>query len=238
MQNTKSPRLAALKAAVPCTLPVLTGYLVLGLAYGIYARSMGLAVWCAPLMALVVYGGSLEFVAVSLLVSPFAPAAAFFMALLIQARHLFYGLAMLERYRTPGLRRSYQIFALTDETFSVVYSAQPPAGVDEGWFRFFISLLDHGYWVGSAALGSVLGAALPFDTTGIDFVMTALFTVIFLEQSRTRGQKVSALAGLGVSAACLALFGADSFLLPAMAGILIALLALRGRIEPKGGAEE
>lgn len=235
MQKTKSPRLAALRAAWPATLPVLTGYLVLGLAYSIYARSMGLAVWCAPLMALVVYGGSLEFVAVSLLVSPFAPAAAFFMALLIQARHLFYGLAMLERWQGMGPRRLYQIFALSDETFSVVYSARPPEGVDPEWFGFFIALLDQSYWVLSAALGSVLGAALPFDTTGIDFVMTALFTVILLEQARKPGQRISALVGLAVPAVCLALFGPDRFLLPAMAGILIALTVLRRPIEKERG---
>ena len=137
----RAPAWRAFRAAAPQTLPVFAGYLVLGLGYGIYVQSLGLPVWLPPLMGTVVYGGSLEFVLASLLLGSFAPVSAFLMALMIQARHLFYGLTMLQRYRGYGLRSAYMIFAMSDETFSITCSAEPPEGVDRGWFMFFITLL-------------------------------------------------------------------------------------------------
>ena len=154
--------LAALKAAFPKTIPVLTGYFVLGLGYGIYVQSLGLPIWLPPLMGTVVYGGSLEFVLASLLLGSFSPLSAFLMALMIQARHLFYGLTMLERYQGYGPRGFYMIYAMSDETFSITCSAEPPEGVDRGWFMFFITLLDQIYWVASAFLGAAVGSILPF----------------------------------------------------------------------------
>ena len=221
----------ALRAAVPQTVPVFAGYLVLGMGYGIYVQSLGLPVWMPMLMGTVVYGGSLEFVLASLLLGTFAPLSAFLMALMIQARHLFYGLAMLERYKGYGLRSIYMIYAMSDETFSITCSAEPPEGVDRGWFMFFITLLDQLYWVASAGLGAVVGSVLPFSTKGVDFVMTAMFVVIFLNQWEKEKQHVSALIGLLVPLVCLVLFGAGSFLLPAMACILVLLVALRRPIE-------
>ena len=199
----------ALRAAAPQTIPVLAGYFVLGMGYGIYVQSLGLPVWMPMLMGTVVYGGSLEFVLASLLLSAFSPLSAFLMALMIQARHLFYGLAMLERYKGYGLRSFYMIFAMSDETFSITCSAEPPEGVDRGWFMFFITLLDQFYWVASAGLGAVVGSVLPF----------------------------SALIGLAAPLACLVLFGSSSFLLPSMGCILILLLALRKPIEKAEGTE-
>ena len=221
----------ALRAAAPQTIPVLAGYFVLGMGYGIYVQSLGLPVWMPMLMGTVVYGGSLEFVLASLLLSAFSPLSAFLMALMIQARHLFYGLAMLERYKGYGLRSFYMIFAMSDETFSITCSAEPPEGVDRGWFMFFITLLDQLYWVASAGLGAVVGSVLPFSTKGVDFVMTAMFVVIFLNQWEKEKQHVSAFIGLLVPLVCLVLFGAGSFLLPAMACILVLLVALRRPIE-------
>ena len=227
----QSPVLRALRAAAPQTLPVLAGYFVLGMGYGIYVQSLGLPVWMPMLMGTVVYGGSLEFVLASLLLSAFSPLSAFLMALMIQARHLFYGLAMLERYKGYGLRSIYMIYAMSDETFSITCSAEPPEGVDRGWFMFFITLLDQLYWVASAGLGAVVGSVLPFSTEGVDFVMTAMFVVIFLNQWEKEKQHVSALIGLLVPLVCLVLFGTGSFLLPAMACILVLLVALRRPIE-------
>lgn len=229
--RTHGAALPGLKAAFPQTVPVFAGYLVLGMGYGIYVQSLGLPVWMPMLMGTVVYGGSLEFVLASLLLGTFAPLSAFLMALMIQARHLFYGLAMLERYKGYGLRSVYIIYAMSDETFSITCSAEPPEGVDRGWFMFFITLLDQLYWVASAGLGAVVGAVLPFSTKGVDFVMTAMFVVIFLNQWEKEKQHVSALIGLLVPLVCLVLFGAGSFLLPAMACILVLLLALRRPIE-------
>ena len=204
------PCLRALRAAFPQTIPVLAGYFVLGLGYGIYVQSLGLPVWMPMLMGTVVYGGSLEFVLASLLLGAFSPLSAFLMALMIQARHLFYGLAM----------------------------ATPPEGVDKGWFMFFITLLDQLYWVGSAGLGAALGTVLPFSTEGVDFVMTAMFTVIFLNQWEKDKQHGSALIGLAVPLVCLMVFGSGSFLLPSMGGILVLLLALRRPMEKAAGEVE
>ena len=233
----RAPVWRAFRAAAPQTLPVFAGYWVLGLGYGIYVQSLGLPVWLPPLMGTVVYGGSLEFVLASLLLGSFAPVSAFLMALMIQARHLFYGLTMLQRYRGYGLRSAYMIFAMSDETFSITCSAEPPEGVDKGWFMFFITLLDQCYWVFSAGLGAVVGSALPFSTEGVDFVMTAMFTVIFLNQWEKDRQHYSALIGLAAPLACLVVFGSSSFLLPSMGCILILLLALRKPIEKAEGTE-
>ena len=252
------PCLRALRAAFPQTIPVLAGYFVLGLGYGIYVQSLGLPVWMPMLMGTVVYGGSLEFVLASLLLGAFSPLSAFLMALMIQARHLFYGLAMLsrpksssrlsssvsyglamlERYKGYGWRSFYMIFAMSDETFSIICSATPPEGVDKGWFMFFITLLDQLYWVGSAGLGAALGTVLPFSTEGVDFVMTAMFTVIFLNQWEKDKQHGSALIGLAVPLVCLMVFGSGSFLLPSMGGILVLLLALRRPMEKAAGEVE
>ena len=229
----QSGALEALRAAFPCTIPVLTGYFVLGLGYGIYVQSLGLPVWLPPLMGTVVYGGSLEFVLASLLLSSFSPLSAFLMALMIQARHLFYGLTMLERYKGYGLRSFYMIYAMSDETFSITCSAEPPAGVDRGWFMFFITLLDQLYWVASAFLGAAVGSVLPFSTEGVDFVMTAMFVVIFLNQWEKEKQHASAVIGLAAPLVCLRIFGAGSFLIPSMVCILAALLLLRRPIEAK-----
>ncbi len=159
----------ALRAAAPQTIPVLAGYFVLGMGYGIYVQSLGLPVWMPMLMGTVVYGGSLEFVLASLLLSAFSPLSAFLMALMIQARHLFYGLTMLERYQGYGPRGFYMIYAMSDETFSITCSAEPPEGVDRGWFMFFITLLDQCYWVASAGSwrGGGLGAALQHRGCGL-----------------------------------------------------------------------
>ena len=229
----RAPVWRAFRAAAPQTLPVFAGYLVLGLGYGIYVQSLGLPVWLPPLMGTVVYGGSLEFVLASLLLGSFAPVSAFLMALMIQARHLFYGLTMLQRYRGYGLRSAYMIFAMSDETFSITCSAEPPEGVDRGWFMFFITLLDQFYWVASAAMGAALGAVLPFSTEGVDFVMTAMFVVIFLNQWEKEKQHASAVIGLAAPLVCLHIFGAGSFLIPSMVCILVALLLLRRPIEAK-----
>ena len=229
----RAPVWRAFRAAAPQTLPVFAGYLVLGLGYGIYVQSLGLPVWLPPLMGTVVYGGSLEFVLASLLLGSFAPVSAFLMALMIQARHLFYGLTMLQRYRGYGLRSAYMIFAMSDETFSITCSAEPPEGVDKGWFMFFITLLDQIYWVASAAMGAALGSVLPFSTEGVDFVMTAMFVVIFLNQWEKEKQHASAILGIAAPLVCLHIFGSGNFLIPSMVCILVALLLLRRPIEAK-----
>ena len=221
----------ALRAAFPHTIPILTGFLFLGTAYGIYMNVSGFPFWVPMLTSAFVYGGSLEFVIVGMLLSPFAPLQTFLMALMIQARHLFYGVAMLDRFRGTGWKKPYLIFSLCDETFSVSCAAEPPLGVDRGWSMFFIALLNQFYWVFAATLGGLLGTLMTFSTEELDFVMTAMFVVILLEQLLKEKNHCTALIGLGASAVCLAIFGADSFLIPAMLVILFLLTALRAPIE-------
>ena len=180
--SSKFEILSALKAAFPYTIPIMTGFCFLGLAYGIYMHILGFNFLYPMLMAALIFGGSLEFIAATMLLSPFAPLQTFIVALIIQARHIFYGLAMLEKYKGLGWKRHYLIFGLCDETFAINYSAQIPDDVDRGWFYFFVTLLNQCYWVISAAMGGLLGNVIAFDTQGLGFVMTAMFVVIFLEQ--------------------------------------------------------
>ena len=224
----------ALRAAFPHTVPILTGFLFLGMTYGVYMSSLGFS-WIYPtLMALTIYAGSMEFVAANMLLGAFNPLQAFAMTLMVNARHLFYGLAMLDRFRGLGWKKLYLIFGMCDETFSVTCSVRAPEGVDEGWFMTFVTLLDQLYWVLGAALGGLCGSLLTLNTEGLDFVMTAMFVVIFLENWLKEENHTSSLLGLALPLVCLVLFGAQSFILPSMAAILLALTALRGRLE-KGG---
>ena len=222
------PALRALRCAFPRTIPILTGFCFLGMSYGLYMHVSGFSFWYPTLMALTIFGGSLEFVAVSMLLSPFAPVQVFLTALMVQARHLFYGLTMLDKYKGLGWKKPYLIYGMCDETFSINCSADIPADVDRGWFYFFVTLLDQFYWVASAAAGALLGNLLTFSTEGLDFVMTAMFVVIFLDSLLKEPRHVSHWVGLGASVLCLLIFGPDSFLIPAMAVILAALSALRG----------
>ena len=231
----KGVRAKALKAAFPYTIPIFAGFWFLGMAYGIYMNVSGFSFWYPFLMSLTIFGGSLEFVAVTMLLSPFAPVQTLVMALILQARHLFYGVSMLEKYRGLGWKKFYLIFGLCDETFSINCTAEPPEGVDKGWFYFLVTLLNHLYWVSGSTIGGIAGSLLQFDAEGIGFVMIAMFTVIFLEHWLEAKHHDPALLGLGVSALCLAVFGADSFLLPSMACLLALLTFLRRPMERRCG---
>ena len=228
-------RLKALRAAFPHTLPIFAGFWFLGLAYGIYMNVSGFSFIYPMLMSLTIFGGSLEFVAVTMLLAPFAPVQTFVMTLLIQARHLFYGISMLDRFKGLGWKRFYLIFGMCDETFSINYTAEIPENVDRGWFMFFVTLLNHMYWFTGATVGGVVGSLLQFNTEGLDFVMTAMFVVIFMEQWMKERKHYTALIGLGSTLACRLLFGADSFMIPTMGCILALLALLRGPIERAGG---
>lgn len=175
-------RIKALKVAFPQTIPIFTGFWFLGMAYGIYMNASGFSFVYPLCMSLLIYGGSLEFVAVEMLLSPFAPLQTFIMALLIQARHLFYGLSMLDKFKGLGWKKYYLIFGMCDETFSINCSADIPEDVDRGWFYFWVTLLNQFYWSAAATTGGIVGSLLKIDTSGISFVMTAMFVVIFLEQ--------------------------------------------------------
>ena len=217
------------------SLPVMAGYLVLGLGFGVLLQTKGYGVGWALAMSALIYAGSMQYLAVDLLAGGATLVAAALMTFTVNARHLFYGISMVERYRDTGPAKPYLIFALTDETYSLVCSGEVPDGVDRKRYFFLVSLFDQLYWIAGSVLGALAGSVLPFDSTGIDFSMTALFLVVMTEQWRTTRDHRPALVGLGVSVACLVFFGADGFLIPAMIGITLALTLLRPALQPKGG---
>lgn len=224
-------RTKALKAAFPYTIPVLTGYLFLGAAYGILMNAKGYGLGWTVLMSVFVFAGSIQYVGVTLLTTAFHPLYALVLTLLVNARHLFYGISMLERYKGAGRLKPYLVFGLTDETFSLLCSTDPPEGVDRTWFQFFVTLLDHSYWVTGSALGSVIGALLTFNTKGLDFVLTALFVVIFINQWRGTKSHWPAVLGVVATGICVVLFGSTNFMIPAMVLILAILTLYRKRLD-------
>lgn len=232
----KGVKRRALKAAFPHTIPILTGFLFLGMTYGIYMNVSGFSFWYPMLMSMTIFAGSMEFVTVNLLMGAFNPLQALTMTLMVNARHLFYGISLLEKYRGCGLKKLYLIFGLCDESFSINCSVDAPEGVDPKWFMFFVTLLNQSYWITGATLGGLFGSLIRFSTEGIDFVMTAMFVVIFLEHWLKEKNHLSALTGMALSVLCLAVFGADGFIIPSMLAILGVLTLLRRPVEQGGKA--
>lgn len=218
-------------AAFPNTIPIFAGFWFLGMTYGIYMNVSGFSFWYPMLMSLTIFAGSIEFVTVNMLLGAFNPLQALAMTLMINARHLFYGISMLEKYRGTGWKKFYLIFGMCDESFSINYTARIPKDVDRGWFMFAVTLLNHFYWFSGATLGGIFGSLIHFNTEGLEFVMTAMFIVIFLEQWMKEKDHRSGILGLVLSGICLIAFGADHFIIPAMLAILAVLTVMRTKIE-------
>jgi len=224
-------RTKAFKAAFPYTVPVLMGYLFLGIAYGVLLTEQGFPWIWALLTSVAIYAGSMQFVAIGLMASAFNPIQTALMTLMVNARHIFYGFSMLEPFKNMGAFKPYLIFSLSDETYSIHCGTTVPDGIDEKWFRFFVSILDQSYWVIGTMIGAIAGNFIPFDSTGIDFAMTALFLVIFTEQWENSKCKIPAVAGLIITILCRVICGPNNFLLFSMAGIAIALIVFKKQIE-------
>lgn len=233
----------ALKAAFPRTIPIMTGFLFLGAAYGIYARAEGFSALLPIIMAATIFAGSMEFVTVDLLtgvtLGAFDPLSAFFLAVTVNARHIFYGLSMLEKYGSiEPKKRAYIIFGMCDESFSINSTAEIPAGIDAGWFYFFVTLLNQLYWVAGAALGALAGTFIKVQLQGLEFVMTALLAVIFLDNLLKEKNHAGSLTGVICALICLVVFGSENFIIPAMCVILLVLTLLRKPIERAVDARE
>lgn len=224
------------KYAFVRSLPVMAGYLVLGLGFGVLLQSKGYGVLWAFAMSALIYAGSMQYVSIDLLAGGASLISAAMMTLMVNARHLFYGISMLERYRHTGPAKPYLIFGLTDETYSLVCSGDVPKDLDRNRCFLFITLFDQCYWVAGSVAGALVGSVLPFASTGIDFSMTALFLVVFTQQWLTTKDHTPALVGVAVSLLCLGIFGADSFLIPTMLGITAALLLLRPYLTKKSNS--
>ncbi len=215
---------AAIKAAFPHTIPILASFLFLGASYGVLMASEGFSFLYPMATSMFVFAGSMEFALAGLLLGGFDPLSAVMLTLMINFRHVFYGISMVDRYKGMGLKKIYMIFALCDETFSVAYTADPPSDVDRGWFTFYISLMNHGYWVIGATLGGIFGSLIPMGIVGFDFAMTALFVVILIEQLLKGGNFFFVLIGGACSLISLLVFGADSFIIPSMVLMLLSIV--------------
>ena len=225
----------ALLYAFPKTVPIMVGYVFLGMAYGILMSVNGFGVFWAALNSLLVYTGSLEFIGVNFLAAAVSPVTAFVMALMISARHIFYGLSMLGKYQNVSKKlKPYLIFALTDETFSIVCEEEPPETISREWMYFWMSLLDQMYWIAGSVMGAALGNVITFNTKGLDFALTALFVMIFTEQWIGQKRHWPAVTGVVCSVICLKLFGQSAFIIPTM----IAILAVSSIVYKKENQKE
>lgn len=228
--NRRAELKRAFRIAFPYTIPVLMGYLALGMAYGVLMQTKGYGPQWSVFMSILVFGGSIQYIAITLLTTAFDPLQALLLSIMVNARHLFYGLSMLDKYRGLGKLRPFLIFWLTDETYSICSGITPPADVNRKYFYGFISALDYSYWIIGTFLGGVLGNLITFNTTGMDFVLTALFVVLFVEQLTSKNKALSGLVGLGGTAAVLAIFGADNLVIISMVVILLILLIGRKKL--------
>lgn len=213
-----------LKQAFLATIPVMTGYLVLGFGFGIIAHTAGFSVWVVLAMSLLIYAGSMQYAAVGLLTGGASLITVALTTLMVNARHLFYGISMLDKYKKTGLKKPYLIFALTDETYSLVCGVTPDVPNINAYY-LAVSVMNQCYWVIGSLLGAVMGTLIQFNGQGIDFALTALFVTVFLEQWLATREHAPALIGVIASTVCLLIFGSEHFLIPAM---LLIVLGLQG----------
>lgn len=230
---TFQDHISTFRYAFPKTIPILAGFAFLGMSYGIYMNSLGFEPIYAISMSIFIFAGSMEFVAGSLLLGPFAPLSAFLLTLMINARHLFYGIAMLDKFKGVGKKKAYLIYGMCDESFVINSTAHIPPHIDKGWFMFYVTLLNQIYWVGGTTFGSLFSSYVNFNTEGLEFVMVALFVVIFLDQWMKERYHISSVIGIGASILSLIIFGTDNFIIPAMILILVSLTGIKKTIEKR-----
>lgn len=226
----------AFKQAFPYTIPVLTGYLFIGIAFGVMYAEKGYSFLWAIFMSVLVYAGSGQYLAVNFFVPGISFVQVIFLTFMVNVRHIFYGLSLVERMNRFGLPRWYMIFGLTDETYSLLCTTKVPKNVDEEKFLLAIAVLDHLYWIIGSAIGALASALLPIHSEGIEFSMTALFVVLFVEQWMERKNQIPELIGMIGAVIALQIFHADKFVLPAMIAIILALFAGRKRLDKEVGA--
>lgn len=215
--------IAALKDAFPHTIPIMLGYIFMGGVFGLLLEKSGFGAIWAFAMSIIIYGGTTQFVSVGLMASGASVWESLILVSMINARQIFYSISMLERFKQMGKKSYYMIYSLTDETLALLNLKKPKDGIDKQWFDFFISFLNQSYWVMGCTFGALLGSGLDFNHTGLDFVMSAIFVVIFIEQWKMKGTRIPALIGIIVSLACLCIFSSGQFLLPALIGICVVL---------------
>lgn len=221
----------AFKKAFPYTIPVLTGYLFIGIAFGVMYAEKGYSFLWAILMSLLVYAGSGQYLAVNFFVPGLSFLHVIFLTFMVNVRHIFYGISLLERFNKMGKARWYMIFGLTDETYSLLCTTNVPEGVDESKFLFAISIMNQSYWILGSAIGGIAGSVLPINSEGIDFAMTALFAVIFVEQWMEKNNRIPAMIGVLVAIVGVLVFGPSNFVLPTMLAVVALLFVGRKKLD-------
>ena len=224
-------KLQTIKRAFFTSVPVLAGYIVLGIGFGILLRNAGYGVLWAAAMSIFILGGTMQYVGVGLISGGASIIATAITTFMVNARHLFYSISMIDKYKNAGKYKPYMIFALTDETYSLLCDGKTPDGVDENLYRFLVSFFNHCYWILGGIIGNLLGAVLPFSTQGVAFSMTAVFVAAFVEQWMTTKDHIPAITGAASTLLCLLVFGSENFLIPAMLLITLVLTLLRKREE-------
>ncbi len=227
-----------LKCAFKASLPVFAGYIALGIGFGVLLESKGYNIIWAGLMALSMYSGSLQYAAVDFMSSGATLITTAVMTIFIQARHFFYGFSLLDKYKGMGLSKLYMIFGLTDETYSLVCTGEVPEGANPKKYFLFLTMLNQSYWILGCVTGAFLGAVLPFELKGVDFAMTALFIVIFVDQWRSQKNHIPAIVGVLSSLVCLLIFGPESFIVPSMAVITVVFALFRKKLEKEESIDD
>ena len=214
----------AFLAAFPLTLPICAAFLFLGFSYGFFICSKGFSPWYPFFTSMLVFAGSMEFVLVGMLLSAFNPWYCYLMTLMVNSRHLFYGLSMLEKFKDTGWKKIYLIFGMCDESFAINVSTSPPEGIDKGWFMTFVTLLNQIYWVVGSTIGGLMGSSIKINTQGLDFSLVALFVAIFVSQWQNSTNHNPAIIGIILPLVCLVILGPQSFVPPAMLLMLILFI--------------
>lgn len=230
MSINKTEFSKALKQAFPNTMPVLAGFLTLGAAYGILMQVNGYGVLWAVLFSAICFCGSMQFTAITLLTTAFDPVSAFLLSILVNARHLFYGLSFLKKYKGMGKVKFFLIYLLCDETYSIIASREPDENTNRKYYYFCVSVLDYIYWVLGTFIGSIAGGLITFDTSGLDFALTALFVVLFAEQLKQKKNWILGFIGIVCTVLSRLIFGSSNLIIPAMVMILVILFAGRKRL--------
>lgn len=229
-KNSFKNMVSGIKAAFPFTIPIFLGWIFVALTYGVLMSNLGYNAWWTMLFSAVCYCGGMQIAAIPMVSAGFDPAQMLLMSYLVNFRHTFYGIPLLEKYKNAGALKPFLVYTLADEQFSISVSAKKPENVEDKYFYFGIHLLGFAYWIGLTGLGGVIGGLITFDTTGLDFALTAMFVVLFMQQWKQKENRPACVIGVAITLLCRVIFGTSMFLVPALLGMLLIFWIGRDRL--------
>lgn len=229
-KNSFKNMVSGIKAAFPFTIPIFLGWIFVALTYGVLMSNLGYNAWWTMLFSAVCYCGGMQIAAIPMMSAGFDPAQMLLMSYLVNFRHTFYGIPLLEKYKHAGALKPFLVYTLADEQFSISVSAKKPENVEDKYFYFGIHLLGFAYWIGLTGLGGVIGGLITFDTTGLDFALTAMFVVLFMQQWKQKENRPACVIGVAITLLCRVIFGTSMFLVPALLGMLLIFWIGRDRL--------